>query len=139
LQLNSAHNDKVWYAIVGLTKQFVSQQIDADNYNMFINKFQDEVLPLNQHSEQVTDVDGTILPSSKFCYLIKYHFCIKYFSSLAVDHGKITFEEEYRFMLYRHWSLYKSMYFSNYIAAKLGIWQSSGSFISALASRDSTS
>ncbi|RLO08705.1 hypothetical protein DYB28_003088, partial [Aphanomyces astaci] len=45
-QLNMATADKVWLAIVGLTKQFVAQQIDADNYNMLVQKFQDEVLAL---------------------------------------------------------------------------------------------
>ncbi|RHY30903.1 hypothetical protein DYB32_003940 [Aphanomyces invadans] len=105
-QLNMATQEKVWYAIVGLTKQFVAQQIDADNYNMLVQKFQDEVLalPANGGSNDiVTDVDGTILPT--------------------VQNGAIAFEEEYRFMLYRHWSLYESMYYSNYVAAKLKTWQ----------------
>ena len=44
----------------------------------------------------------------------------------VVEDGKITFEEEYRFMLYRHWSLYESMFHSNYVAARLGIWRTSG-------------
>ncbi|ETV99506.1 hypothetical protein H310_08180 [Aphanomyces invadans] len=108
-QLNMATQEKVWYAIVGLTKQFVAQQIDADNYNMLVQKFQDEVLalPANGGSNDiVTDVDGTILPT--------------------VQNGAIAFEEEYRFMLYRHWSLYESMYYSNYVAAKLKTWQAAG-------------
>ncbi len=43
-----------------------------------------------------------------------------------MEDGKIGFEEEYRLMLYRHWSLYDSMYFSNYVASKLGIWKTDG-------------
>ncbi|OQR98084.1 cell division control protein 45 [Achlya hypogyna] len=105
-QVNQSTPDKVWFAIVGLTKQFVAQQIDAHNYNMFVQKFQDEVLALNQAVDDVTDVDGTALPT--------------------VHGGTIAFEEEYRFLLYRHWSLYKSMYYSNYVAAKLKTWQSAG-------------
>ncbi|OQS02862.1 cell division control protein 45 [Thraustotheca clavata] len=105
-QINQSTPDKVWFAIVGFTKQFLSQQIDAQNYNMFVQKFQDEVLSLNQAVEDVTDIDGTALPS--------------------VHGGTIAFEEEYRFLLYRHWSLYNSMYYSNYIAAKLKTWQSAG-------------
>ncbi|EQC35468.1 hypothetical protein SDRG_07176 [Saprolegnia diclina VS20] len=105
-QVNQSTPDKVWFAIVGLTKQFVAQQIDAHNYNMLVQKFQDEVLSLNQAVDDVTDVDGTALPT--------------------VHGGTIAFEEEYRFLLYRHWSLYKSMYYSNYVAAKLKTWQPSG-------------
>ena len=29
-------------------------------------------------------------------------------------------------MLYRHWSLYESMYHSNYVMSKLEIWRNSG-------------
>ncbi|CAK4712902.1 hypothetical protein LEN26_007815 [Aphanomyces euteiches] len=106
-QLNQSSQDKVWYAIVGLTKQFIAQQIDADNYNMLVQKFQDEVLALpGTANEEVKDVDGTVLPS--------------------VLDGSIAFEEEYRFVLYRHWSLYQSMYYSNYVAAKLKCWQAAG-------------
>ncbi|RHY80330.1 hypothetical protein DYB31_010733 [Aphanomyces astaci] len=65
-QLNMATADKVWLAIVGLTKQFVAQQIDADNYNMLVQKFQDEVLALPSNggsNDVVHDVDGTVLPT----------------------------------------------------------------------------
>ncbi|KAF0698749.1 Aste57867_10654 [Aphanomyces stellatus] len=105
-QLNQGSQDKVWYAIVGLTKQFLAQQIDADNYNMLVQKFQDEVLSLATGTDEVKDVDGTVLPS--------------------MQDGTIAFEEEYRFILYRHWSLYDSMYYSNYVAAKLKSWQAAG-------------
>lgn len=29
-------------------------------------------------------------------------------------------------MLMRHWNLYDSMYYSNYIASKIGIWRERG-------------
>ena len=44
----------------------------------------------------------------------------------AAQNGKIAFEMEYRFMLYRHWSLYDAMYFSNFVAARLCIWRPDG-------------
>lgn len=31
-------------------------------------------------------------------------------------------------MLYRHWTLYDSMYYSNYVATKLGVWKQRGDF-----------
>ena len=33
---------------------------------------------------------------------------------------------QFRFMLLRHWSLYESMYYSNYVASKLGTWLAKG-------------
>ena len=38
----------------------------------------------------------------------------------------LTYHCSYRFMLYRHWNLYDSMYYSRYIATKLGIWKHTG-------------
>lgn len=34
--------------------------------------------------------------------------------------------KSFRFMLMRHWTLYDSMYYSNYLAPRLGIWNESG-------------
>lgn len=44
------------------------------------------------------------------------------------DKGTIAQSSEYRFMLYRHWTLYDSMYYSNYVATKLGVWKQRGDF-----------
>lgn len=38
----------------------------------------------------------------------------------------IQTEDEYRFMLFRHWSLYDSMYHSGYVASKLSVWRDFG-------------
>jgi len=43
-----------------------------------------------------------------------------------VEDGAIHCTEEYRFMMVRHWSLYESMYNSNYVASRLGIWREPG-------------
>ena len=44
----------------------------------------------------------------------------------AAAKGHITCTEDYRFMLYRHWSLYESMFHSNYVASKLRVWMDDG-------------
>ena len=41
---------------------------------------------------------------------------------MAGKDGLITYVDEYRFMLYRHWSLFDSMYHSDYVATRLGTW-----------------
>ncbi|KAJ0392763.1 hypothetical protein P43SY_007474 [Pythium insidiosum] len=103
-QLNASHRDLLWFAIIGLTKQFVLEEIDSDNYNLMIHRFQDEVLALDTSS-----VSGGPAESDEVV-------------NPAYDHGRITFEEEYRFMCYRHWSLYEAMYYSDYVASKLGLY-----------------
>lgn len=107
-QMNSSQRDLLWFAIIGLTKQFVMEEIDADNYNLMIDRFQDEVLALDTTSSTTVAGnagmdDGHVL-------------------NPAYEHGKITFEEEFRFMCYRHWSLYEAMYYSDYVASKLGLY-----------------
>ncbi|KAL0592480.1 hypothetical protein ABG067_000044 [Albugo candida] len=121
-QLNCSHNDLIWYAILGLTKQFLLEQIDMDDYNLLVHFFQDEILTVESSSteagsefSQGRNLDGTVKTMPQPPTLA---------SNPAYEHEKITFEEEYRFMLYRHWSLYDSMYYSDYIASKLGLYMS---------------
>lgn len=105
-QMNSSQRDLLWFAIIGLTKQFVMEEIDADNYNLMIHRFQDEVLALDATSSSTANAgidDGHVL-------------------NPAYEHGKVSFEEEFRFMCYRHWSLYEAMYYSDYVASKLGLY-----------------
>uniref|UniRef100_K3X452 CDC45-like protein n=1 Tax=Globisporangium ultimum (strain ATCC 200006 / CBS 805.95 / DAOM BR144) TaxID=431595 RepID=K3X452_GLOUD len=107
-QMNSSQRDLLWFAIIGLTKQFVMEEIDADNYNLMIHRFQDEVLALDAtlSSTASNAVEGDTAAVLNPAY----------------DHGKISFEEEFRFMCYRHWSLYDAMYYSDYVASKLGLY-----------------
>uniref|UniRef100_A0AAV1UM09 Cell division control protein 45 n=1 Tax=Peronospora matthiolae TaxID=2874970 RepID=A0AAV1UM09_9STRA len=104
-QVNNSQRDLLWFAIIGLTKQFVLEEIDADNYNLMIARFQDEVLALN--APTLASGLGTTDDEERHP---------------GYDDGKISFEEEYRFMCYRHWSLYEAMYYSDYVASKLGLY-----------------
>jgi hypothetical protein len=40
--------------------------------------------------------------------------------------GHVEEASEYRFFLYRHWSLYDAMYHSPYVASKLCVWNQQG-------------
>lgn len=113
-QLNACHCDLIWYAIIGLTKQFNMEQIDMEDYNAMIHFFQDEVFTIEARGSVMEE--GLIGEAG-----MKYQPATLA-TNPAYDSGKITFEEEYRFMLYRHWSLYDSMYYSDYIASKLGLY-----------------
>ncbi|KAG3110529.1 hypothetical protein PI124_g10379 [Phytophthora idaei] len=104
-QVNSSQRDLLWFAIIGLTKQFVLEEIDTDNYNLMVTRFQDEVLAV----EAPTPSSGPGASGDEDRHP-------------GYDDGKISFEEEYRFMCYRHWSLYEAMYYSDYVASKLGLY-----------------
>ncbi|KAL4162808.1 hypothetical protein PRNP1_003340 [Phytophthora ramorum] len=104
-QVNNSQRDLLWFAIVGLTKQFVLEEIDADNYNLMVTRFQDEVLAV----DAPTPSSGPGANGDEERHP-------------GYDDGKISFEEEYRFMCYRHWSLYEAMYYSDYVASKLGLY-----------------
>ncbi|CAI5710819.1 unnamed protein product [Peronospora destructor] len=104
-QVNSSQRDLLWFAIIGLTKQFVMEEIDADNYNLMVTRFQDEVLAM----DAPTPLSGSGANGDEERHP-------------GYEDGKISFEEEYRFMCYRHWSLYEAMYYSDYVASKLGLY-----------------
>ena len=40
------------------------------------------------------------------------------------DIGNITKENDYQFILMKHWSLYESMINSSYMILKMGFWKS---------------
>jgi hypothetical protein len=72
-----------------------------------------------------------IVSISNCTYYFKLMVCIadKQFepTSTGPDDYRIVFrEKEFRFMLFRHWSLYDSMFHSSYVASKLGIWRERG-------------
>ncbi|CAM9144349.1 unnamed protein product [Choristocarpus tenellus] len=107
-QVNKDNNDLLWLAIVGLTDQYIHQRVDQDIYVTLVTQLQQHVVAKNSKDNlETTSVDGkTMVP-------------------IAVN-GRITFDMELRFMLHRHWSLYESMYFSNFVASKLNVWNSNG-------------
>ena len=110
---------------------FLLERVSRDKYNMQVHS-----LTLNRHLEglrnqgnsQVAELqdevsrtcsedaqDMTTMDSQGQSLLLK----------AAEDH-RIVFEEDFKFMMYRHWSLLESMRHSDYIAAKFEVWTSVG-------------
>lgn len=108
MQVNKDTNDLLWLAIVGLTDQYIHQKIDQDVYHLVVAQLQQHVVAKNSKtSMETSSADGkTLVPVSEI--------------------GRITCDMEFRFMLHRHWSLYESMYFSNFVASKLNVWNANG-------------
>lgn len=104
--LGREDNELLWMSIVGLTSLAIHNKIDADNYLLFYSVFKDEVVRLNP------------TPTTK--------------PGLSRVNGRnptdlaIRAESEYKFMLFRHWSLYDAMLHSPYLGAKMKIYSEPG-------------
>ena len=106
-QLNRDTNELLWMALVGLTDHYIQDLIDHDTYAHLSQEYRQEVVGKNSEGRQFTqNAEGEDIPIS--------------------ESGKISFTEEYRFMLHRHWSLYDAMYYSRFVSSRLNIWKMGG-------------
>ncbi|KAI8646057.1 CDC45 family [Parasitella parasitica] len=100
-QLGKTNNDMLWLAIVGVTSQYIFEKIDTARYADQVNIFRDDRARLNVDRAE----DGQLQ---------------------SINNIVIKSEDEYRFMMFRHWSLYDSMYHSGYVSSKLAVWKDAG-------------
>jgi cell division control protein 45 len=114
-QLDRTSADMLWLAIVGLTSQYINDQIGHAEYLDMVRIYKDEAVRLTPTERQrPTPLDNGVDDANRGL------------STGASEEGSIQCTEEYRFMMVRHWSLYESMYHSNYVASRLGIWREPG-------------
>ncbi|KAI8980505.1 CDC45 family [Pilobolus umbonatus] len=95
-QLSKSNNELLWLAIIGVTSQYIFENISTEKYAKYLTTFNDDRARLNINT---TENDKNTV---------------------------IKAEDEYRFILYRHWSLYESMYHSSYVSSKLALWKDVG-------------
>lgn len=105
--LGREDNDLLWMSIVGLTSLAINNRIDSDNYDTFYSLYKDEVNRLNP-PPPVTKTGPSRVNGRNSHDL------------------SIRAESEYRFMLFRHWSLYDAMLHSPYLGAKMKIYSEPG-------------
>lgn len=101
-QTGHANNSLLWYGIVGLTDQYVHQRIDYERYSGDVQFFKSEVLSRNVQDDENVEM------------------------TQIFDQQRIIYSKEYIFMLYRHWNLYDSMYYTNHITVRFEMWKSDG-------------
>ncbi|XP_012859705.1 cell division control protein 45 homolog [Echinops telfairi] len=94
-------NDMLWWAIVGLTDQWVQDKITQMKYVTDVGVLQRHV---SRHNHRNEDEEHT----------------------LSVDCTRITFEYDLRLALYQHWSLYDSFCNTCYTAARFKLWSVHG-------------
>lgn len=113
-ELNRGTLEFLWLWIVGLTDQLLHSKIDRVEYEAKISLCINEVVsnPSNIYKNPTRIEDD----SDNFEIQTEQ----KPVNSVFIEH------KDLRIMLYRHWSLYESLYYSNYIASRLGIWKEPG-------------
>lgn len=93
--------DMLWWAIIGLTDQWVHDKITHMKYVTDVATMQRHV---SRHNHRNEDDDN----------------------SLSIDCMRISFEYDLRLSLYQHWSLYESISNSCYTACSLKLWTVNG-------------
>ncbi|XP_036133159.1 cell division control protein 45 homolog [Molossus molossus] len=94
-------NDMLWWAIVGLTDQWVQDRITQMKYVTDVGILQRHV---SRHNHRDEDEEN----------------------SLSVDCMRISFEYDLRLVLYQHWSLHDSLCNTCYTAARFKLWSVHG-------------
>ena len=103
------NNDLLWYAITGVTDQYIRTALSENAYVKQIQTLKNAQERLNPNAIQKSKSDSN---SSS--------------SGLINSDGVISFEPDLRFALLRHWSVYGSMLNSDFVASRLGTWREKG-------------
>ncbi|KAI0807423.1 CDC45-like protein [Fomes fomentarius] len=103
--LERVDNDLLWFAILGLTYQYITGRISRAEYDKYQAIYNDEVARLNPAPPTALGDD---------------------LKAQSPDDNAVYASDELRFMMFRHWNLYDAMYHSSYVASKLGIWKERG-------------
>lgn len=106
--LNKETNEYLWLAIVSLTDQYIHQRITHERYTSSVMRFNELVLGSS-------NVDAPTVAMLEDGTEIK-----------LPDQERIKQEQDFRFMLLNHWSLYEAMMHSTYVATRLRTWKESG-------------
>lgn len=100
-RLSKDTNDLLWWAIVGLTEQYVFRKIEQNKYVLQVGSLQTHVSRHNHISERDSNVQ-------------------------SITSLRISFEKDLQLALYRHWSLYESLKHTMYSACKFRLWSLKG-------------
>jgi cell division control protein 45 len=116
--------DLLWLACVGLTDAYLHGKLDVAGYSaLSIN--------MKQHVGRLFPND-VIDRAGRAVYAEELETTTTYQEQQALtriglsENGRILYQDEYKFMLLRHTSLWDSMLHSNFVSSKLRVWKSAG-------------
>ena len=98
----------LWLGVVSMTDQYLHQRSSHETYTSCVMELASRVSAMaNADASKTRSLeDGTIVQ--------------------AFADRRLQYNEEFRFMLLRHWTLYESMLHSNYVATALQTWTERG-------------
>ncbi len=105
------NNDLLWYTITGVTDLYLRKSLVERDYL--------ELLSILKKTQELLNPNAFIADSS----------AIKALSDKTVlinSDGIINFENDMKFVLMRHWTLYSSMLHSDFVASRLSAWREKG-------------
>lgn len=112
--------DTVWFGIVGLTHSYLAGRISNASYAKYFTLFHDQ-------SDRLTGPAGTSYQLSSFSDDFSPKSQPHETTAISnADTAIVSQQNELKLMLYRHWSLWEALFFSPYVATKLGIWREKG-------------
>ena len=117
-QLNKESAEMLWHNILGVTYQYLHSSVSKLQYDDTVMELQREVVRINRQKEgskMASEAVDETNPDKG-----------RKISSINVQVGSIASQQELQFMLLRHWNLYDSAHYSNYIASRLCIWKEPG-------------
>lgn len=103
------NNDLLWYAITGVTDQYLRSALSEESYGKQIQNLKNAQERLNPNAVQKSKAESK-----------------NNSATLVNSDGVISFESDLRFVLLRHWSVYNSMLNSDFIASRLSAWREKG-------------
>mmetsp|Transcript_6417 Transcript_6417/g.9325 ORF Transcript_6417/g.9325 Transcript_6417/m.9325 type:complete len:872 (-) Transcript_6417:111-2726(-) len=121
-----AVGDLLWLACIGVTDAYVHSRLDLEGYDLFSRE-------LKRHVYRVypdTSGDSGILERSANAFYAESLYDGTQLTQTKVgvsENGRILFqEEEFRFFLLRHSSLWDAMTLSPYVYTSLELWKNAG-------------
>lgn len=116
----------LWVSIIGMTDLIIHNKTGA-------NDFDDEIIKCNNSVQKLDNLlfnklDNNELSSQSSSKNKKEKDLFHYVTVKSKNKpiGTIMIEQELKLMLLRHWTLYESMHFSNYIVTKFHLWTEPG-------------
>lgn len=103
------NNDLLWYAITGVTDQYLRSSLSEESYTKQIQNLKNAQERLNPNAIQKSKAESKSTSTT-----------------LVNSDGIISVESDLRFALLRHWTVYNSMLNSDFIASRLSTWREKG-------------
>ncbi|KAI8617943.1 CDC45 family [Chytriomyces sp. MP71] len=146
-QVGKVTGDALWLAIVALTDQYINDRISTRMYKASALSFKEDTtkfdltggagggaaadpLPENDDNDdgflRLAPLAGGNLGGGGPARARFSAPGVGHFGSKGADDRSIECVEEFRLMLMRHWSFHDCMFYSHYVAARLGTWKDRG-------------